>query len=85
MAELISQLGQATAKIHCVADDDSEHDLVDVSVEEVIAECVGDDLDGLIRDCTDFAHGYAEQARRDHQLFVDAFRGGAFASVTPAD
>ena len=85
MVELISQLGQATAKIHCVADDDSEHDLVDVSVEEVIAECVGDDLDGLIRDCTDFAHGYAEQARRDHQLFVDAFRGGAFASVTPAD
>ncbi len=85
LADLVGQLGQATAKIHCVADDDSEHDLVDVSVEEVVAECVGDDLDGFISDCTDFAHGYAEQARRDHQLFVDAFRGGAFAAVTPSD
>ena len=85
LADLVAQLGQATAKIHCVADDDSEHDLVDVSVEEVVAECVGDDLDGFISDCTDFAHGYAEQARRDHQLFVDAFRGGAFAAVTPSD
>ena len=85
MADLVTQLGQATAKIHCVADDDSEHDLVDVSVEEVVTECVGDDLDGLVRDFTEFAHGYAEQARRDHQLFVDAFRGGAFAAVTPSD
>jgi uncharacterized protein (DUF2252 family) len=84
MEDLVSQLGQATAKIHCVADDDSEHDLVDVSVEEVVAECIGDDVDGLIRDCTDFAHRYAEQARRDHQLFVDAFRSGAFSSVAPA-
>ena len=84
MEELITQLGQATAKIHCVADDDSEHDLVDVSVEEVVAESVGDDVDDLVRDCVDFAHGYAEQARRDHQLFVDAFRGGAFSSVSPS-
>ena len=50
MRELVSQLGQATAKIHCVADDDAEHDLVDVSVEQVVTECVGDDVDGLVRD-----------------------------------
>ena len=63
MAELVEQLGQATAKIHCVADDDSEHDLVDVSVEEVVAACVGDDVARAGARPTAFAHHYAEQVR----------------------
>jgi uncharacterized protein (DUF2252 family) len=84
LADLVTQLGHATAKIHCVADDYSEHDLVDVSVEEVVTACVGDGAGDLVDDLTEFAHAYAEQARGDHQLFVDAFRGGAFAEVTPA-
>ena len=84
MREVVEQLGQATAKIHCVDDDDAEHDLVPVSVEQVVADCVGDDVAGLVRDLTEFAHRYAEQVRDDHALFVDAFRGGAFAEVTPA-
>jgi uncharacterized protein (DUF2252 family) len=84
MSEVVEQLGQATAKIHCVADDDSEHDLVDVSVEEVITKCVGDDVADFVRDVKEFAHRYAEQVRGDHALFVDAFRSGAFADVTPA-
>ena len=83
MVDLVTQLGQATAKIHCVADDDSEHDLVDVSVESVVTACVGDDVDGLGADLTAFAHAYAKQARTDHALFVDAFRGGAFSAVAP--
>ena len=65
-------------------DDDAEHDLVPVSVEHVVVECVGDDVSGLVHDLTEFAHRYAEQVRDDHALFVDAFRGGAFADVTPA-
>ena len=84
MADLVAQLGRATAKIHCVADQDSEHDLVDVSVEEVVTACVGDDIDEFVSDLTSFAHDYGEQARSDHGLFVEAFRGGAFAAVTPA-
>ena len=84
MADLVSQLGRATAKIHCVADDDSEHGLVDVSVEEVVAASIGGDRDGFVHDMTEFAHAYAAQTRTDHALFVDAFRGGAFAAVTPA-
>ena len=83
LADLVGQLGRATAKIHCVADDDSDQDLVQVSVEEVIAESLGDDIDGLVRDLTGFAHAYADQTRNDYRLFVDAFRGGAFASVAP--
>jgi uncharacterized protein (DUF2252 family) len=84
MQEVVAQLGQATAKIHCVDDDDAERDLVPVSVEHVVAECVGDDVAGLVRDVTEFAHRYAAQVRDDHALFVDSFRGGAFAEVTPA-
>ena len=83
MAAVVSQLGQATAKIHCVADDDSEHDLIDVSVEEVVATCVGDGVDDLVADMCEFAYGYAERARSDHALFVDAFRSGAFSAVAP--
>ena len=55
-----------------------------MSVEEVVAACVGDDVDDLVTDLTAFAHAYAEQARTDHALFVDAFRGGAFQHVAPA-
>ena len=73
-----AQLGQATAKIHCVADDESDHDLVPAAWSGWSRTRVGDDVDGLVRDLTDFAHRYADRIRDDHRLFVDAFRGGAF-------
>jgi uncharacterized protein (DUF2252 family) len=75
---LVGQLGQATAKIHCVADDESDQDLVTASVERVVADAIGDDVDGLVADLRDFAHDYADRTRDDHRLFVDAFRSGAF-------
>ena len=81
---LVPQLGRATAKIHCVADSESDQDLVTVSVEEVVGRSVGDDVDGLVATMTAFAHDYARRARDDHRLFVDAFRGGAFEHVAPA-
>ena len=81
---LVPQLGRATAKIHCVADSESDQDLVTVSVEEVVGRCVGDDVDGLVATMTEFAHAYAQRAREDHRLFVDAFRGGRFEHVAPA-
>jgi uncharacterized protein (DUF2252 family) len=75
---LVRQLGQATAKIHCVADEASDQDLVTASVEHVVADAVGDDVDELVEDLCAFAHDYADRTRDDHRLFVDAFRGGAF-------
>jgi hypothetical protein len=81
---LVPQLGRATAKIHCVADSESDQDLVTVSVEEVVSRCVGDDVDGLVATVTEFAHSYAQRAREDHRLFVDAFRSGRFEHVAPA-
>lgn len=83
MQVVVDQLGRATAKIHCVADDDSDTDLVNVSVDALVTDGVGDDVDGLVAELTGFAHTYAEQVRTDHRLFVDAFRGGAFSAVAP--
>ena len=84
LAVLMPQLGAATAKIHCVADSESDQDLVTVSVEDVVGTCVGGDVDGLVATLTAFAHDYAHRAREDHRLFVDAFRGGRFEHVAPA-
>ncbi|MGG5257193.1 DUF2252 domain-containing protein [Phycicoccus avicenniae] len=81
---LVPQLGRATAKIHCVADSESDQDLVTVSVEEAVGRAVGGDVDGLVETMVGFAREYSERAREDHRLFVDAFRGGAFEHVAPA-
>lgn len=76
VAEVVELLGRATAKIHCASDEDSEQDLVDFQVEEVIAGC----LEGRRREftawVTDFAVEYADRVRADHALFVAAFREG---------
>ncbi|MBM6399569.1 DUF2252 domain-containing protein [Phycicoccus sonneratiae] len=81
---LVPQLGRATAKIHCVADSESDQDLVAVSVEDAVGAAVGGDVDGLVTTMREFAREYSEQAREDHRLFVDAFRGGSFEHVAPA-
>jgi uncharacterized protein (DUF2252 family) len=83
IAPVVAQLGRATAKIHCVSDQDSDSAVVDFSVEHVIAEAVGDDADGFAADLARFGELYARRARRDHHLFVEAFRAGAFDAVTP--
>lgn len=76
MAAVVDLLGRATAKIHCAADEDSDQDLVDFQVEEAIIAS----LDGRRRAfggfLADFAVEYAQEVRRDHALFVNAFREG---------
>ncbi len=41
--------------------------------------------DAFVEDITDFGVEYALRARRDHALFVDAFRGGHFELVSATD
>ena len=81
MAKVVEMLGRATAKVHCASDEDSEQDLVDFQVESAIAAA----LEGRRREFTDhiveFALGYALTTRRDHGLFVDAFREGRIGGV----
>ncbi len=76
MAAVIDLLGRATAKVHCASDEDSDQDLVDFQVEEAVVAS----LEGRRREFTDhvveFGLSYAERVRRDHALFVEAFRSG---------
>ena len=43
LTEVIEQLGQAVAKVHCVSDTDSDQSLVDFQTEEAIVAVIGDD------------------------------------------
>jgi uncharacterized protein (DUF2252 family) len=73
---IVADLGRAVARMHSVADDESSHDLVDFSTEETIVAAVDKDEAGFVRHLVDFAHRYGDQAREDHQDFVDVFRNG---------
>ena len=84
MAEVLAQLGRATAKVHCVSDvDDPSTPLVDFQVEDAIVAVVRGHEDQLVRELTDFALEYAGRARADHALFVNAFREGLVEGVGP--
>jgi uncharacterized protein (DUF2252 family) len=82
MALVVADLGRATAKVHCASDEDSDQDLVTFQTEEAIAAVVGDRRDELVTDLTDFALEYAGTVRRDHELFVEAFREGRIGGVS---
>ncbi len=73
---VVDLLGRATAKIHCASDEDSDQDLVDIQVEAAVVAS----LQGRRREFNDWlcqwGIDYAQRARKDHALFVDAFREG---------
>jgi uncharacterized protein (DUF2252 family) len=76
MASVVEQLGRATAKVHCASDEDSDQTLVSFQVEEVVAASLEGRRKSFVEAITEFALGYAAEVRRDHTLFVDAFREG---------
>ncbi len=82
LAEVIEQLGQAVAKVHCVSDTDSDQSLVDFQTEDAIVEVIGDDDDGFASDMVSFGLEYAAMVREDHRHFVEAFREGRIPGVT---
>jgi uncharacterized protein (DUF2252 family) len=81
---VVEALGRATAKIHCVSDEDSEQSLVEFSTEEAIAGVIGEDESRFVDDLVEFGATYADRVRKDHALFVDAFRSGSIGGVTAA-
>jgi uncharacterized protein (DUF2252 family) len=85
IAPVIAYLGQATAKVHCVADADADHSLVPFQTEEAICAVVAGREDEFVDWVVDFAHSYAAQVRTDHALFVEAFRAGAVPGVASAE
>jgi uncharacterized protein (DUF2252 family) len=76
MAPVLDYLGRATAKVHCVADEDSDTTIVDFQTEDEIVEVVSGKEEEFVKEMVDFGMGYSEIARDDHRLFVDAFRNG---------
>jgi uncharacterized protein (DUF2252 family) len=82
LAEVIEQLGQAVAKVHCVSDTDSDQSLVDFQTEEAIVAVIGDDEADFVADIVTFGLEYAAVVRDDHRHFVEAFRGGRIPGVT---
>jgi uncharacterized protein (DUF2252 family) len=76
MAPVLDYLGRATAKVHCVADEDSDATLVGFQTEDEIVEALSGKEEEFVKEMVDFGMGYSEVARDDHRLFVDAFRNG---------
>ncbi|WP_461002981.1 DUF2252 domain-containing protein [Streptomonospora sediminis] len=78
---VVAHLGRATAKAHCVSDRDSDQSLVSFQTEEAIINLLDGREEEFIAWNTAFAREYAEQARKDRSLFVDAFRNNAIPGV----
>ncbi len=82
MTSVVKALGQATAKVHCASDEDSDQTLVGFQTEEAICAVLEGRRKEFVADLTDFALDYAVTVRRDHAMFVDAFREGRIGGVT---
>ena len=82
MASVVKNLGRATAKVHCASDEDSDQTLVTFQTEKAICAVLEGRRKEFVADLTDFALSYALRVRRDHELFVDAFREGRIGGVS---
>lgn len=82
IAPVLEDLGRATAKVHCVSDEDSDQTLVTFQTEDAIHGVIEGRLDQFVEEIIDFGLAYAEVSRKDHQLFVEAFREGEIAGVS---
>ncbi|MEJ7771432.1 MAG: DUF2252 domain-containing protein [Geodermatophilaceae bacterium] len=82
---VLGYLGQATAKAHCVSDEDSDDTLVEFQTEEAIADVLGGakTTAAFVEDMCGFGLDHANQVRADYAVFVNAFRAGGFSEVTP--
>ena len=76
MSPVLDYLGRATAKVHCVADKDSDPNIVGFQTEDEIMEALKGNEEEFVQEMVDFGAHYSEIARNDHSLFVDAFRNG---------
>lgn len=81
MLPVLTDLGRATAKVHCVSDSDSDQTLMDFQVENAISAVIGPDGEPFVEAMVRFGMEYATVVRDDHRLFVDAFRGGLIPGV----
>jgi uncharacterized protein (DUF2252 family) len=82
ISPVLDYLGRATAKVHCVADQDSDPSIVNFQTEDEIIEAVSSKEDEFVEEMVEFGTHYSEIVRDDHRLFVDAFRNGRIPGLT---
>jgi uncharacterized protein (DUF2252 family) len=82
LCEVVEQLGQAVAKVHCVSDADSDQSLVGFQTEQAIVAVIGYHVDEFTDDIVRFGLEYAATVRDDHRHFVEAFREGRIPGVS---
>src|SRR5215211_5364442 len=82
MTPVLDYLGRATAKVHCVADKDSDPDIVNFQTEDEIVEALSGSEEEFVEEMVDFGARYSEIVRDDHRLFVDAFRNGQIPGLS---
>ena len=81
MLELVTFLGQAVAKIHCVSDIDSDEQVVPFSTEEALQNVLKGRENEFVEKMTAFGLDYGNVVRDDYRLFVDAFRNHQFPGL----
>ena len=82
MLPVLKYLGQATAKVHCVADKDSDPTLVGFQTEDEIIAALSGNEEEFVAEMADFGARYSAIVRDDHRLFVDAFRNGQIPGLS---
>jgi uncharacterized protein (DUF2252 family) len=79
--ELLTYLGQAVAKVHCVSDVDSDLTLVPFSTDKALHGVLAGREEEFVTSMLLFAEGYGEVVRDDYRYFVDAFRNHQIAGL----
>jgi uncharacterized protein (DUF2252 family) len=82
ISPVLDYLGRATAKVHCVADKDSDPTLVGFQTEDEIIEALSSNEEEFVEEMVKFGTDYSEVVRDDHRLFVDAFRNGQIPGLS---
>jgi len=82
MSPVLGYLGRATAKVHCVADKDSDPTIVGFQTEDEIIEALSSNEEEFVEEMVEFGARYSEIVRDDHSLFVDAFRNGQIPGLS---
>lgn len=81
IVELVSYLGQAVAKIHCVSDIDADPVVVPFSTDKALHDVLVGKEKGFVDTMTEFGMEYGNVVRDDYRLFVDAFRNHLFRDL----
>jgi uncharacterized protein (DUF2252 family) len=82
ISPVLDYLGRATAKVHCVADKDSDPTIVGFQTEDEIIEALSGNEEEFVDEMVKFGAHYSEIVRDDHRLFVDAFRNGQIPGLS---